>query len=121
MLGNKATIAFRLLRAHERTFAFKSSLSLEILLLVAGKNGRCFLKDIFKSNLASSIALRQHVSLLEEDGLIALLKDPQSKRQKFVSLTKKAIKLLFDYERDVEELLNEWSDNFSDLSRVGSL
>jgi DNA-binding transcriptional ArsR family regulator len=68
------------------------------------------------------VALRQHIGVLTQDGLIELLSDSQSKRSKRICLTERAIKKLRVYEAILDGHVNQWqkSQSLADDGRLVS-
>ena len=108
MISVKAQTLLFLRRAHLNVFQLKGDLSLEILLFIASRSGLCPLKDVYKCDFATPVALRQHISVLEQSGLVELLSDSQSKRSKKIRLTERATKKLRDYEIILNGHIDHW-------------
>ena len=109
MISHNASTLLSLRRAHKNVFLLKSELSLEILLFITSKGAECPLKDLYKCDFATPVALRQHISALEQDGFVILSNDHASKRSKNIRLTDKALKKLNDYETIVTHQLEQWN------------
>jgi DNA-binding transcriptional ArsR family regulator len=122
MISDKAHTLLSLRRAHQDVFLLKGELSLEILLFIASKGGLCPLKEVYKCDFATPVALRQHIGVLTQDGLIELLSDSQSKRSKRICLTERAIKKLRVYEAILDGHVNQWqkSQSLADDGRLVS-
>ena len=108
MLGNNANTVLRVLETCDRLFVFKSPLSCRVLLYVAAQKGCCGLKDVFKTNFATDIALRQHIQILEERGFVTTRITKESKRSKEIELTAKGYDLLRQFEMEIQPMMLDW-------------
>lgn len=89
-------------------FRFKSPLSRVILLHIALEGGTCELRSLLKRLEATSVAARQHIQLLVDEGLLHMEKHPSNRRCKVVSLTDSSRALLTQYENHLNDLVAKW-------------
>jgi DNA-binding MarR family transcriptional regulator len=111
MRPKQADIIFRLFETR-KTFRFKSSLSLQILLLISSNGGLCDLKLLTKISV-TPMALRQHVKMLEAGDWVKLEIKEASRRNKLISLTDKATHKLEEYNRSIEGLFVDYVEVLS--------
>lgn len=108
MQGVNANTVLRVLDICDRLFVFKSLLSCRVLLYVAANQGCCGLRDVFKTNFATDIALRQHIKILEDRGFVKTKITKESRRCKEISLTDKGYELLQQFELEVQSTVFGW-------------
>lgn len=89
-------------------FRFKSALSRLILLHIASMDGECELRVLIKRLDATSVATRQHIELLETEGLLRIRQHPSNRRCKMVALTEKAWVLLQHYQEQLRRAVLGW-------------
>lgn len=89
-------------------FRFKSALSRVILLHIASMEGECELRVLIKQLDATSVATRQHIQLLEMEGLLRVSPHPSNRRCKIVGLTEQAWELLKRYEAQLGAAVLRW-------------
>ena len=82
MLDRNAQVVLKLRKVSQELFAFKSYLSQEILLNVAGHCGACELRKIYKLIEATPTAIRLHIQSLEDDGYVFLRPHDTNRRCK---------------------------------------
>ena len=92
-------------------FRFKSALSRVILLHIASMDGECELQVLIKKLDATSVATRQHIQLLETEGLLRIGQHPSNRRCKVVALTEKAWALLQHYEERLGRAILRWQSD----------
>ena len=108
MQGDNANTVLRVLETCDRLFVFKSMLSCRVLLYVAANRGCCGLRDVFRTNFATDIALRQHIKVLEERGFVTTKTTKESRRAKEIALTAKGYELLRQFELEVQPTILTW-------------
>ena len=93
-----------------KVLCFRSSLSREILLILASCCGECELRKLYKKIDATPTAIRLHVQSLMDDGYVDLSQHATNRRCKVLQLTDSGLALLREYEQQVHEALRGWQD-----------
>ena len=108
MLDRNARVLLNLRKMSRDMLPARSSLSRDILLIVASEGGVFELRKLFKIIAATPTATRLHVQSLIDDGFVGLGQHPTNRRCKVVSLTQKGWSLMRAYERQAQESINAW-------------
>lgn len=108
MLDCNASALLSLRKISRDLLRFRSSLSRDILLIIASGRGQFELRALFKLIGATPTATRLHVQSLIDDGFVELQQHPTNRRCKVVSLTENGWTLMRGYERQAQECLSLW-------------
>ncbi len=108
MLDCNAFAVLKLRKVSRELLPFRSSLSLDILLILASGRGEFELRELFKLIRATPTATRLHVQSLIDDGLIELGQHPTNRRCKVVNLTNAGWTLMREYELQIQECFSGW-------------
>jgi len=108
MLDCNARALLSLRKISRDLLPFRSSLSRDILLIIASGRGQFELRALFKLIGATPTATRLHVQSLIDDGFVELRQHPTNRRCKVVSLTENGWTLMRGYERQAQECLSLW-------------
>ena len=108
MLDCNARAILKLRWISRSLLPFRSALSRDILLIVTSEGGAFELRKLFKIIAATPTATRLHVQSLIDDGFVELGQHLTNRRCKVVSLTEKGWTLMREYERQVQECVDEW-------------
>ena len=108
MLDCNARALLSLRKISRDLLPFRSSLSRDILLIIASGRGQFELRALFKLIGATPTATRLHVQSLIDEGFVELRQHPTNRRCKVVSLTENGWMLMRGYERQAQECLNLW-------------
>ena len=108
MLDCNARALLNLTKVSRKLLPFRSSLSRDILLIIASERGLFELRELFKLIAATPTATRLHVQSLIDDGFITLEQHPTNRRCKVISLTENGWTLMREYEQQVQKCFSGW-------------
>jgi DNA-binding MarR family transcriptional regulator len=108
MLDCNARALLSLRKISRDLLPFRSSLSRDILLIIASGRGQFELRALFKLIGATPTATRLHVQSLIDEGFVELRQHPTNRRCKVVSLTENGWTLMRAYEREAQACLSLW-------------
>lgn len=88
---------------------FRAALTRKIVLEICLRGGVMEMRRLFKFLDVTAIAARMRLKELEEAGVLAIAIDDRNRRCKIISLTADGLRMVCDYEKDVQSALKEWA------------